>query len=99
MCEVLNEAKKSEFTLGIRPEYLGVSTSSRETDANWYSFTCKLVEPIGNRLLLHLNLNGGTLKAKTDPGFKPPRIGEKVWLHIPLDSVKIFNKKTGKLIL
>lgn len=94
---IRKHATDTELILGIRPENVEVSASGKGK-VDWNASKCILAEPIGNRMVLHLKLDGELVKAKTDITFRLPR-GNVVWFRFPMDYIKIYDKKTEKLII
>jgi multiple sugar transport system ATP-binding protein len=84
-----------EAIMGIRPEHIEVS---REKLGNyWLEGTCTLIEPLGGRQLLHIDVGGIELKAKISP-FTSVASGEKIWVLFPQQFIRIFDKKNKKLM-
>lgn len=75
--------------LGIRPENLEIHT---EAVSGAISFSVILVEPVGNRLVVHLRKGEKVLKAKI------PRqeiaLQQEVWVRFPLEFLKFFDGET-----
>jgi len=90
------ETSGSELIIGIRPEHMKLSKERGEN--NWLQARCRLVEPLGNRLIFHLAVGAKRIRVK-----QPPTIsiveGDNLWVGFPKDKVKIFDKKTTKLIV
>ena len=89
---IRKHSSSTEVILGIRPEYVEVSTEKQ--GRNWISSRCVVAEELGNRTLVDLNLGEITIRAKTSL----PKITEMVWLNLPKKHIRVFDKKTGKLI-
>lgn len=85
----IKEMKSKTLIVGIRPENVEVSFTPRE---GWIVARCILSEPIGSRMVLHLQIGERVIKAKV------PRIevdpGTSVWFHFPIESLKFFDGET-----
>jgi len=91
-----NSKPKSDFVLGIRPEFVEVSLEEKR---GWIKARCILIESWGNRVVLHLQVGDFLIKAKV-PSL-PDGCEEKkvLWIHFPQEHVRIFNGKTKALIV
>ncbi|MCS7241320.1 MAG: ABC transporter ATP-binding protein [Candidatus Caldatribacterium sp.] len=82
-----------KVVLGIRPENLEISM---KPILGAISFSVILVEPIGNRLVIHLKRGEKVLKAKI------PRqeivLQQEVWVRFPLEFLKFFDGETLEAI-
>jgi ABC-type sugar transport system ATPase subunit len=86
----------SELIMGIRPPDIAVEREKSAEDA--LEATIQIIEPIGERIIVDLLLGDITIKAITSRSFNP-KMNEKVWVHIPQEKMRIFDKKTEKNIL
>jgi multiple sugar transport system ATP-binding protein len=90
---IRKHSSSKEVILGIRPEYVEVSTEKQ--GRNWINSKCVVAESMGNRTLVNLHLGEKTIRAKTSL----PKIPEMVWFNMPKKHIRIFDRKTGKLII
>jgi len=90
-----NSTTSSELLLGIRPE--SIETSKTKKGLDWLGAACSLVEPVGNILVLHLLVGGQLIKAIAPAA--EIIAGEEVYVYLPRSSMKVFDKKTGKVIV
>ncbi len=81
------------IVFGIRPENIEVSTQSVP---GAILFSVILVEPVGNRLVIHLKKGEKVLKAKV------PRqeitLQQEVWVRFPPEFLKVFDGETLEAI-
>jgi ABC-type sugar transport system ATPase subunit len=84
-----------EVSIGARPEYVEVSKDKK--GGEWIRCKCSLVEPLGSRNLLFLEVGGQTFTAKTSMDLAVAE-GESVWFNLPLQRIHIYDNKTGKMI-
>jgi ABC-type sugar transport system ATPase subunit len=84
----------NELVLGIRPESVEVSKTKKGPD--WLAARCSLVETVGNVMILHLMIGDQVIKAMA-PAFEIFAGGE-VYLRLPRRFMRVFDKKTGKMI-
>jgi multiple sugar transport system ATP-binding protein len=77
----------SKFSLGVRPEDIEISKtrSSKLTS----EAIVHLLEPMGDSLIVTLNVSGTSMRAKTNPGFKVS-IGETVFLSFDWSRSHVF---------
>lgn len=98
--DLADELKKvtntTQFILGIRPENIVVSTEKRTDD--YFKVACDFIEYIANREVLNVSIGNISFKVKTSTtlGIRP---GDQLWVTFPKNYVKIFDRKTTKLIL
>lgn len=85
----------SELILGIRPEYVSVSSKKNE---QFIASKCVVKEPLGNRVMLDLQVGEQMIRAKT-PSLIDIDEGDEAFIFIPLDKVRIFNKNTKKAVV
>ncbi len=83
----------SKVTFGIRPEYVRVEGGEDSLRA-----TCIHVEHAGNRQILHLEFYGENLKAKVPLGIRV-NPGDTIPIKFTEEKIRIFDTKTGNLIL
>jgi multiple sugar transport system ATP-binding protein len=83
-----------EFVLGIRPEYVEVS---KERLPGYSRAEVSLTEGMGNLNLLHLRIGDVELRAKV--ALFNIKKGDEVFIHLPKNKIRMFDKKTEELIL
>jgi len=88
-------ASSTELILGIRPELVEISPKQRGSE--WISSKCVLIEPIGDICVLHMKVEDQIIKVGVPSTFKVS-IGDKFWIRLPKRYLRVFDKKTGKLI-
>lgn len=76
-----------EIVLGIRPEYLRLVDASHNGSVKGL---CKLVEFVGGRVIIHVDLGGVTVRVKEYPQNEPPE-DTVVNLRLPSDKLRFFN--------
>jgi multiple sugar transport system ATP-binding protein len=89
-------ASGNELTLGIRPEHVEVSKT--RVGSEWFQSKCTLVEPAGGRQILHLEIGDRSVRAKT-AGESGIREGHAAWARFPRNSLRIFDRKSTRLLL
>jgi ABC-type sugar transport system ATPase subunit len=94
--DVVNTEVQSrrEVVMGIRPENISVITQPKE---GFFEAQCDFIEPIGNRIIIHLISNGLKIKAKIER-IKEIRKESKVWFQLPPDHILLFDPETGDKI-
>ncbi|MBS7644868.1 MAG: ABC transporter ATP-binding protein [Candidatus Bathyarchaeia archaeon] len=92
---VKERASSNELILGIRPEY--VEVSSRKTPG-WIMGKCLMIEPMGNRQNLMIEVDDKKIRAKVPLNVKVER-GEPLWFTFPRKWIRIFDKKTTEKII
>ena len=80
--------------VGIRPEHIRVASPPRDGDAVFRG-RCDLVEYLGHRVLVHVQVGGLALTALDDPAVGV-RAGDDVDCSIPLDRLHLFDSGTGR---
>lgn len=89
----LRDFMSKRIIFGIRPESLEISVTPTPEAI---SFSVILVEPVGNRLVVHLKKGEKVIKAKI------PRqeiaLQQEVWVRFPLESLKFFDGDTLEAI-
>lgn len=94
--KVKEASSGSDLILGIRPEHVEISPDKKIPEG--IKVRCILVEPVGNRKILHLQAEDEIIKAKSSFEIKVSK-GDKVWLHFPTSYLKIFDGKTYQSIV
>jgi ABC-type sugar transport system ATPase subunit len=80
-----------EVILGIRPENIEVSVSPKQ---GFFEAQSDFIEPIGNRIIIHLVAMKLKMKAKIEK-IKEINKGSKVWVKFPSDRILLFDPKNG----
>lgn len=93
---VIEASSGSDLILGIRPEHVEISPDKKIAEG--IKARCILVEPVGNRKILHLQAGDEIIKAKTSFGVKVSK-GDRIWLRFPPSHLKIFDGKTYQSIV
>ncbi len=85
--------KGTEFTFGIRPEYVELSEKKKK---GWLEGTVKLVEDTGAYRIITVTVDGLDIKTRAteESGITE---GDTVWLDFPVDSLHFF--KEGRKVL
>jgi len=87
------EMEERPLIAGIRPENVEVSFTPQR---NWITSRYVLSEPIGSRVVLHLQVGEKLVKAKI------PRIevepGSTAWFRFPVESLKFFDGETMEAV-
>jgi multiple sugar transport system ATP-binding protein len=83
-----------EVIWGIRPEHL---IPAKGATGDTFATTISVVEPMGNEIVLHLDMEGAELIARVDshPRFK---VGDKLILRALIERSHFFDPSTGKRI-
>jgi len=93
--EIKKNATSSELVIGIRPEHI---TLSREPAEGAIKAKVYVIEPLGRKVIVNLQVGDTIFKVEEDPKFKSEP-GEEVWMIFNRDKLYIFDKKTGKTIV
>ncbi|HCZ05885.1 MAG TPA: glycerol-3-phosphate ABC transporter ATP-binding protein [Thermotogae bacterium] len=88
--EILPGYKESELILGIRPEYLKISSSN----ANGWKVEIEFIEPLGDEKIV--DFSNGTLKGRLRT-YRSTQVqeGEEVSIHIDIEKIRLFDEKSG----
>ncbi len=84
-----------EIILGIRPEHVLIVKTKKE---GYVPGVCHFSEPVGSRLLLHIELEKDVtinVKAPSETNIKN---GDKVWVLLPEERIMLFDGKTEEAI-
>lgn len=87
------QSHDNELILGIRPEHSEVYSTGRP---DLIPGKCALIEMLGSVMVLHLEIGNLNFIAKTKP--QKISVGDKVWVGLPRDKIRIFSKGTGELL-
>jgi ABC-type sugar transport system ATPase subunit len=93
---IKKSVSNSELTMGIRPT--DVIVRREKPGENPLEATVQILEPLGERIILDLNINDLTMRAITPRSFSP-KVNEKVWISIQQEKMRLFDKKTEKNVL
>lgn len=88
------KARPTELVFGIRPEYIRLYKHSRP---NAVKSLVTLTESTGNLNLVHSKVGNTEFRAKTS--LFDISEGDEVYVEFPKEHVKIFDRKTGELIV
>ena len=92
---IKKNATSSELVIGIRPEHI---TLSREPAEGAIKAKVYVIEPLGRKAIVNLQVGDTIFKVEEDPKFKSEP-GEEVWMIFNKDKLYIFDKKTGETIV
>ena len=94
--DLIKEQKtSSELILGVRPEHISVRKGGVNED--FIEAEVSVIEPIGNRLTLHLNV--GKRPVTVNAHVIEIDVGEKVWITFDRSKIHVFDKKTENAII
>ena len=92
---IKKNATSDELVFGIRPEHI---TLSREPVEGAIKAKVYVMEPLGRKVIVNLQVGDTIFKVEEEPGFKAES-GEEVWMTFDKDKLYIFDKKTEKAIV
>jgi len=93
---LIKEQKTSpELILGVRPEH--ISVRKRGVKKDLIEAKVSVMEPIGNRLTLHLIVGKRPVTVNTHA--MEIAVGEKVWITFDRSKIHVFDKKTENTII
>lgn len=97
MVEMAKAAASSEIILGIRPQDVLVykKTEKKKDLVRGELYT---TEPLGERMILDLQVGDYLVKAVVRPDFEAEKL-KKVWIEFPQDKIYLFDKKTGNSLI
>jgi len=84
-----------EVTLGVRPEVPALLEPDEETDAPAFPGRVSVVEPVGERSFVYVDLDGGPQLIVAVPGEPAVRERSAVSVEIPQSGVHLFDGATG----
>lgn len=84
----------TDLVFGVRPDAIEIVDDSEAT----VLATISVVEPMGDRQYLHLDVNGHDVTATTDEEILVHE-GERIGLLFSEDSIHLFNNKTGDALI
>jgi ABC-type sugar transport system ATPase subunit len=86
----------TEIKLGVRPEDIEISKTKTS------QLTCeadiRLLEPLGDSLIVTLKIGDTVMKAKTKPGFKAD-IGEHIYVTFDWNRTNLFLARTEQSLI
>lgn len=85
----------TDLVLGIRPDAIEIVDDDGETTV---TATVSVVEPMGDRQYLHLDVNGHDVTATTNEEILVDE-GEKIRLLFPEKSIHLFDNETGDALV
>jgi len=92
-----NNLMGKEIVLGIRPEDLEDSNFIQDvTKSNTIRASVEVTEPMGAEIYVYIDIEGVLITARVNPKSKY-RSGEKAILHVDIDKIHMFDKKTEKV--
>jgi len=92
---IREKVSSKELILGIRPEHIEIS--KKKKGEAWIEGMCALVEPLAGRRILYIKLQRKEIRAKVLPS-EAVAEGEKVWINLPWQEVRLFSRESQKLI-
>ena len=92
---IKEQKTSSELVLGVRPEH--ISVRKRGVKKDLIEAKVSIIEPIGNRLTLHLNVGERPVTVNTHA--IEIAVGEKVWITFDRSKIHVFDKKTENTII
>jgi len=82
-----------EFDLGIRPEYVKISKESGDIEGK-----VVVVERLGTAILYHVELLSNVMLTAKTYTFIEVKEGDKVYLTLPREKVRVFSKDGERVI-
>jgi ABC-type sugar transport system ATPase subunit len=95
LAEQIKLSTDQELVLGIRPEH--ISISKKPIDENSIKAKIWAIEPTGHRMFLDLQI--GEINLKVNTRQSKIKEGETVWVNLPVEKIRVYDRKTGELIL
>jgi multiple sugar transport system ATP-binding protein len=97
VAKAVRESRSGEYVLGVRPQDVLVYTDTESKDR-----LCKarldVKEPLGDKIILDLEVGDYLVKALVNPDFEA-EVGDELWISFPPDKIHIFDKKTGSTLV
>ncbi len=101
---IAGSIESSELVFGIRPEDIEIErTVTSETDTHAFTAEITVIEPMGDENVLYLQSDNNS-GADIDPiiatvnGMQRFESGQRVTVHIPEETIHLFDQYTGKAI-
>jgi len=92
-----NKLVGKEVVLGIRPEDMEDSNFIQNTSkGNTIKADVEVTEPMGAEIYLYVDIEGVLITARVNPKCKYSS-GEKATIHVDIDQLYLFDKKTEKV--
>jgi len=92
---VKKEASSDKLILGIRPEHIQISLDMKPS---WIKSKCVVTEPLGNRMIIHLDIGDQQVVKAKSSSLVDISPGDTVWINFPSDNIRIFDGKSYNLI-
>jgi multiple sugar transport system ATP-binding protein len=87
-----------EVIFGIRPEHIQDRMYCvNPVSDNCFTATVDFIEPMGSEMILYLSMGEKSMVAKVNPKTSA-RKDSPIGIHIDMDRVHIFDKKTGRIM-
>lgn len=90
-----SQIEDGELIVGIRPEDIKVHLAPPAEAPGSVAGEVRIVEHLGSETLVHAQVGTQVVVARTEPRL-PIRVGDLVWLGLPLTRVHLFHRATGK---
>ena len=97
VAKAAKECTSDECVLGVRPQNVVVHRDAKGK-TGLVKAQLDVTEPLGDLLILDLEVGDSLVKAVVDPSFKA-EIGDELWISFPADKIHIFDKKTGSTLV
>ena len=95
---VCQELAGQEVVFGIRPEHIQDRMYCvNPVSDNCFTATVDFIEPMGSEMVLYLSMGEKSMVAKVNPKTSAKK-GSTIGIHIDMDRVHIFDKKTGRVM-
>ncbi|MCK4803470.1 MAG: ABC transporter ATP-binding protein [Spirochaetes bacterium] len=89
-------AKHGEFKLGMRPENFIFSKTEKK---DFFLFNCIDIQEKGEGVrVLYLKSKDGYNELKAVGTFADIKAGEKVWVHFPIEELRVYDKKSEQIV-
>ncbi|NIO37542.1 ATP-binding cassette domain-containing protein [Candidatus Bathyarchaeota archaeon] len=85
-------ASSSDLILAIRPQHIKIHTEE-EGRTDLIKAELYTTEPLGERMILDLEVGKSIIKALVEPDFQ---IQDELWMEFPPSKIYLFDKKTQK---
>jgi ABC-type sugar transport system ATPase subunit len=100
LAEAAKEAVSKEVVLGVRPQDVRVlngkeKEKEKEKEKDLIKAQLYTTEPLGDMMILDLQIGVYIVKAVVSPYFKPEK---ELWVGFPPERMYLFDKKTGKTL-
>ncbi|MFB0546604.1 MAG: ABC transporter ATP-binding protein [Anaerolineae bacterium] len=93
--DAIREAGREQVILGIRPEDVALKLEAGPASLAGKVF---VLEPLGDRTIVDVQLGEETVKVKAPPLIKL-EVGQPVWLTLDLDRLHVFERETERALL